>query len=59
VCTVRPGGITVLDTCPSEAVFDAFSTGPDFVASYTAAGLPEPVIRKLGEVHRACLRREV
>lgn len=59
VCLRGEVGITVLDSCPSEAVFDAFSSGPDFTAVRTAAALPVPTITKIGEVQRARLPPEV
>lgn len=42
LCAVRPGGIVVYDTCPDEATFRRFSTGPEFLGAVRAAGLPEP-----------------
>jgi hypothetical protein len=41
LCAVEPGGIVIYDTCPTEAAFTAFSSGPDFAAAVRAAGLPE------------------
>ena len=51
-CVVRPDGITVYDACPDEAVFAAFSTDPAVLGAMAAAGLPEPVVERLGPVHR-------
>lgn len=51
-CVVRPDGITVYDACPDEAVFAAFSSDPAVLAAMGAAGLPEPVVERLGPVHR-------
>ena len=51
ICVQRPDGITVYDTCPSEADFLAFSRGPDFAAALQAAGLQAPRIEPLGNVH--------
>ena len=44
LCAVRADGITIYDTCPSQAVFESFSTSPGFQAAIAAAGLPEPRI---------------
>jgi hypothetical protein len=52
VAVVDAGGITVLDACPSEEAFQAFSTSPEWRAAYTEAGLPDPVIQPLGQVRR-------
>ena len=59
ICVVRDGGITVFDACPSRAVFESFSTGPDFAGAVAAAGLPAPTVRLAGDVVRAYLREEV
>jgi len=55
-CVERPDGITVLDACPTEAVFAAFSASPDFARAVQAAGLPLPRVEQLGEVRSARLR---
>jgi len=52
LCAVEPDGIVVYDTCPSEAVFRAFSTSPEFLAAVAAAGLPQPEITS-APVHAA------
>jgi hypothetical protein len=59
VCVERAGGITVFDACPSQEVFAAFSTGPDFAGALRAAGLPEPRVEQLGTVLAARLRQVV
>jgi hypothetical protein len=46
----------VLDACPDRAELEAFAAGPDLAAALTAAGLPAPAFRPLGEVHTALLR---
>ena len=33
LCVRGENGITIIDTCPNEADFRAFSTGPDFQAA--------------------------
>lgn len=51
-CVVRADGLTVYDACPSEEIFAAASTDPAVLAAMTAAGLPAPVVERLGPVHR-------
>jgi hypothetical protein len=53
VCITRDGGISVFDTCPSDEVFRAFSSSPQTREAFRAAGLPEPTVTPLGQVHRA------
>lgn len=45
-----PDGLLVIDTCPTEADFDAFSTSPEFAAALAATGLPTPIIESVGTV---------
>ncbi len=52
LCAIRGDGITIFDTCPSEAVFESFSTNPGFHQAMASAGLPEPKITGLA-VHAA------
>jgi hypothetical protein len=52
LCAVRDDGIMILDTCPSEAVFQSFSTNPAFHEAIENAGLPGPKITGLA-VHAA------
>ena len=59
VCVVREHGLLVLDSCPTRAAFDAFTSGPAFAAAVADAGLPHPRIVHLGEVHTALLRQQV
>ena len=59
VCVRRDRGITVYDACPSQADFEAFTTGSEFRAAVAAAGLPAPRIEGLGDVQVAHLRHEV
>jgi len=56
VCVVTDGGITVYDSCPSREVFEEFSRSPEFAAAVAAAGLPQPRIEPLGEIHAAHVR---
>ncbi len=48
--------ITVLDACPSRAVFEEFSTSRTFLTAIADAGLPSPTIEPLGEVAQAIVR---
>lgn len=56
VCVQLGGGIVVFDACPSQTDFIAFSQSPEFRNGLVAAGLPEPRIEPLGDVHSAHLR---
>ena len=56
VCVVREHGLLVLDSCPSRAVFDAFTSSKGFAAAVAEAGLPHPRVVHLGDVHHAVLR---
>ena len=47
LCAVRPDGITLFDTCPSQAVFERFTSDPALQQAFTAAGLPRPAIDDL------------
>lgn len=49
-CVRTDAGISVLDACPTQEVFRAFSRGDAFDQIRSAVGLPEPVITELGEV---------
>jgi hypothetical protein len=53
VCIRRDDGITILDSCPNEDEFRRFSAGPEFKSALATAGLPEPVVDYLGDVHFA------
>jgi len=50
VCVLTAEGITVLDACPTQADFEAFSTGPQFAEALAAAGLPAPRVEAMGSV---------
>ncbi|HEX8864234.1 MAG TPA: hypothetical protein VF821_01140 [Lentzea sp.] len=54
-CVVRPDGISVYDACPTREEFLAFSTGDTFRTALASAGLPEPRIQALGEVHEPAM----
>jgi hypothetical protein len=47
--------LTVIDSCPSRAVFEQFSQGDFFKGLCEKVGLPEPSVELLGEVHSAVL----
>ena len=59
LCIVRDDGLTVLDACPSKAVYEEFTTSEMFREAVAAAGLPAPHIEGLGDVQVAHLRQEV
>ena len=52
----RDGGITIYDACPDQATFADFSASEGFAKAVADAGLPEPRVTQLGEVHRAILQ---
>jgi len=53
ICVRRPDGLDVYDACPSRAVFREFSSSDGFNAAIASAGLPQPRITELGEVHKS------
>ena len=55
-CIRRDGGITVFDACPDQATFAEFSTSEGFAKAVAEAGLPEPRVTQLGQVHKAILQ---
>ncbi len=56
IVVVAEHGITVLDACPSRAVFEEFSTSLAFHSAVADAGLPSPIIEPLGDVAGAIVR---
>lgn len=50
-CIRTADGITVYDACPDQPTFAAFSSDASVLGAMSAAGLPEPVVAQLGEVH--------
>jgi hypothetical protein len=52
LCLAREHGISVVDSCPSRDVFEAFSVSPEFRSALAEVGLPEPRVQPLGEVIR-------
>jgi hypothetical protein len=53
ICVETDEGLVIYDTCPSQADFHAFSTDPLILAAMQEAGLPNPQIEEVGEVHAA------
>lgn len=53
ICITHDAGITIFDTCPTEEVFAATASDPDFLAAMTLSGLPDPVVTRLGQAHVA------
>lgn len=53
LCLRAPQGIVLVDTCPSEEVFEAFVMGEGFRALRARHGLPEPERIDDYPVHRA------
>jgi len=53
ICISDGKGISIYDACPSREVFDAFSTSADLQMALVRAGLPQPEVGELGEVHSA------
>ncbi len=51
LCAVTGDGIRVLDTCPSREAFDGFTASPEFRAALAGAGLPQPRIEPIGDLH--------
>jgi hypothetical protein len=52
-CVRREDGIVTYDCCPSEDVFQAFSTSEGLLNAMRAASLPTPVVAELSQVHAA------
>lgn len=59
VCVAREGGITIFDACPSRDVFSQFSSSADLAAAFHQAGLPQPRVEPLGDVHHARMKQPV
>ena len=53
LCVTRTDGLTVFDCCPSQEVFEEFSTSAEFLEMVRAAGRPAPRVARVGEVHAA------
>lgn len=56
VCLLIEGAITVFDACPSAEAFAAFSQSAEFRQALAGAGLPQPQLEPLGEVHDVRVR---
>jgi len=50
ICVATDHGITVLDACPNQETFEAFSTSAEFLGAVRAVGLAPPRVEALGEV---------
>jgi len=55
VCVSDENGISIYDACPTREIFEAFSNSPDMQTAIKSAGLPQPEINQIGEVHTAFL----
>jgi hypothetical protein len=53
ICVKTDEGLVIYDTCPSRADFHAFSTDPLILAAMQEAGLRDPQVEEIGEVHAA------
>jgi hypothetical protein len=58
LCLRAPGGIVLVDTCPSREAFEAFANGEGFRALRTRHGLPDPFSVEDFPVHTA-IRAEI
>ncbi len=56
VCVLVEDGVTVCDACASREAFDVFSQSAEFRQALAGAGLPQPRLEPLGQVHDARLR---
>jgi hypothetical protein len=59
LCVGTERGLTLFDTCPSRAAFEAFSGGDALRAALVAAGLPQPRVEPIGDVHHAVVGETV
>jgi hypothetical protein len=59
VCVVNDTGLTVYDACPDLQTANEFQASAEFTDALKAAGLPTPVITKLGEVHSAFVKQTI
>ena len=57
VCVTHADGIAIYDACPSRAEFARFSSSADLAAAFEAAGLPQPRVELLGDVHHARMKQ--
>jgi hypothetical protein len=44
LCLEAPGGMLVVDTCPTREAFERFRSDPDFMRLLARHGMPEPEI---------------
>lgn len=59
VCVLEADGISVFDACPPAEAFVSFSQSAEFRQALADAGLPQPQLEPLGEVHDVRVRRRV
>ena len=53
VCVQDAEGLSVYDSCPSREVFEEFANSGQFHDMVATAGLPNPTVTLLGDVHSA------
>jgi hypothetical protein len=52
-CVPDDTGMWIFDTCPTQEIFMEFSASEDLRNALKTAGLPEPEVLPVGEVHAA------
>ena len=58
VCTSDAGGITVIDACPTQEIFEEFSTDPGLLGLFASCGLPTPTVAHFGQVEHTQVDHE-
>ena len=53
LCLRAPDGLVIVDVCPTEEAYRAFSTGPGFRAARRQHGIPDPTELHDYPVHAA------
>jgi hypothetical protein len=53
VCVANTHGLSIYDSRPNKAAFEAFSASPEIKRLMQAVGLPQPQITPIGEVRTA------
>lgn len=59
LCVVGEQALTIVDTCPDAATFEAFSASPEFASALRRHGLPTPTVAALGDLHASRIRPDV
>jgi hypothetical protein len=59
LCITGKNGLTMLDACPTKAIYEQFTKRDTFLCAVAEAGLPAPRIDGPGDVQVAYLRDEV